>query len=317
MDTKPLGLWEWPTIISITNKNCFCFRMTSKRVLTYLKLDNSNSVLAQFGQCLVSALLKKDEHDDINEVSVNCDLADGQGLVLSHPGPVLLRHPPFCPMYHWKKQVLHKNPGVSVAVAVILESSDTKVLITRRPPHMRTFPNVWVPPGGGSEEAETIQETGLREVLEETGLDLKPILTFSQPLCLWESVYPPLLAKGEPKRHTLVIYLHVLVSKDSKDLIKSIKLDPQETNACAFLNLEQIQLATNYDTKLDTNETLTVHELNGDHLKSLRQSYDLLRAEVPNSGSFDIERISTGTRFALEQFFNKKKRLQNFSNNKL
>ena len=290
--------------------------MTSKRVLTYLKLDNSqNTVLAKFGQCLVSALLKKAEHDQ-NEVSVNCDLA-GQGIVLSHPGPVLLRHPPFCPMYHWKDQVLVSNAGVSVAVAVILESSDSKVLITRRPPHMRTFPNVWVPPGGGSEEAETIQETGLREVLEETGLDLKPILTLCQPLCLWESVYPPLLAKGQPKRHTLVIYLHVLVSQNSNDLIKSIKLDPQETNACAFLDLEQVQLATDYDTKLDTNETLTVHELVGDQLKSLEQSYGLLRAEVPSSaGSFDIERISTGTRFALEQFF-KKKNHQNISNNKL
>ena len=279
--------------------------MTSKRVLTYLKLDNSK-VLAQFGQCLVSALLKKDEHEDQNEVSVNCDL-NSQGLVLTHPGPIILRHPPFCPMYHWKDKNLDKNPGVSVAVAVILESSDTKVLITRRPPHMRTFPNVWVPPGGGSEDSETIQETGLREVLEETGLDLKPMMILNEPLCLWESVYPPLLAKGQPKRHTLVIYLHVLVSKNSQDLIEEINLDPQETNACAFLNLDQIHLATNYDLNLDTSDTLTVHELNKGDLNSVQKSYDLLRAEVPNSGSFDIERISTGTRFSLEQFFKKKK----------
>lgn len=280
--------------------------MSTKRVLTYLKLDTSNSVLAQFGQCLVSALLNKDEHDDIHEVSVNCDLAT-KGLVLSHPGPVILRHPPFCPMYHWKDKLpLEKNSGVSVAVAVILESSDSKVLITRRPPHMRTFPNVWVPPGGGCEEAETIHETGLREVLEETGLDLRPIMTHAEPLCLWESVYPPLLAKGDPKRHTIVIYLHISVCKNSDDLIKIIKLDPHETNACAFLDINQVHLATNYDLKLDINEKLEVHELSNDLLNSQLKSYDLLRAEVPNTGNVDIERISTGTRFALEQFFKKK-----------
>lgn len=38
--------------------------------------------------------------------------------------------------------------GVAVAVAVILESSDGKVLMTQRAQHMRSFPRAWVPPGG-------------------------------------------------------------------------------------------------------------------------------------------------------------------------
>lgn len=37
---------------------------------------------------------------------------------------------------------------VAVAVAVILESSDGKVLMTQRAKHMRSFPQAWVPPGG-------------------------------------------------------------------------------------------------------------------------------------------------------------------------
>ena len=36
---------------------------------------------------------------------------------------------------------------MKVAVTVLLQSSDGQVLVTRRPEHMRTFPNVWVPPG--------------------------------------------------------------------------------------------------------------------------------------------------------------------------
>ena len=39
-----------------------------------------------------------------------------------------------------------------------LESSDTKVLLTRRPPHMRTFPNVWVPPGTELNEFNFVQK---------------------------------------------------------------------------------------------------------------------------------------------------------------
>ena len=37
--------------------------------------------------------------------------------------------------------------GIDVGCAVILESGDGKILLTRRATHLRTFPNVWVPPG--------------------------------------------------------------------------------------------------------------------------------------------------------------------------
>lgn len=37
---------------------------------------------------------------------------------------------------------------------------------------MRTFPGVWVPPGGHIEPDETLLEGGLRELSEETGLKL-------------------------------------------------------------------------------------------------------------------------------------------------
>ena len=40
-----------------------------------------------------------------------------------------------------------KSRGVAVGVAVLLQSSDGHILLTRRAQHMRTFPSVWVPPG--------------------------------------------------------------------------------------------------------------------------------------------------------------------------
>ena len=38
--------------------------------------------------------------------------------------------------------------GIDVGAVVILETSDNKILLTKRAMHMRTFPGVWVPPGG-------------------------------------------------------------------------------------------------------------------------------------------------------------------------
>lgn len=65
-----------------------------------------------------------------------------------------MQHPPFCPVQHLDEDGIASldpeiyNRGVDVGVAVILESSDNRLLLTRRAPHMRTFPKTWVPPGG-------------------------------------------------------------------------------------------------------------------------------------------------------------------------
>jgi ADP-ribose pyrophosphatase YjhB (NUDIX family) len=55
--------------------------------------------------------------------------------------------------------------GLAVIVAVI---DDGKVLLTKR----EDF-EVWCLPGGGVEEGESLAEAGIREVKEETGLDVE------------------------------------------------------------------------------------------------------------------------------------------------
>ena len=64
------------------------------------------------------------------------------------------QHPPFCPVLHLSDEEYQtlpdeiKNRGVDVGVVTLVESQDGSVLMTRRSQHMRTFPGVWVPPGG-------------------------------------------------------------------------------------------------------------------------------------------------------------------------
>ena len=123
-------------------------------------------------------------------------------LILSKDSPSsasasLLTHPPFCPMHCLSpadKSLLPASTvqrGVNVGVVVILESRDGEVLVTRRAKHMRTFPGIWVPPGGHIELGETLLEAGMRELqVSETDLTLTVCLArrrLAWPCPLWWS----------------------------------------------------------------------------------------------------------------------------------
>ena len=56
------------------------------------------------------------------------------------------------------------------AVCMAILSGDGKILVSRRPKHMRKFPLAWVLPGGHMEKNETFEQSVIREVYEETGI---------------------------------------------------------------------------------------------------------------------------------------------------
>ena len=101
---------------------------------------------------------------------------------------------------------------------------------------MRTFPGIWVPPGGHIEKDESLLEAGLRELHEETGLDIVDNIRNERVLCLWESVYPYMLSMGLPKRHHVVVYLNIKVSVSKSILMEKMRLDKEEVDAGMWLD---------------------------------------------------------------------------------
>lgn len=202
----------------------------SRFVPIYLKKSNQRHVLAQFGECIV------DFFGFSEQVSGYVGLSHEKDGFLVYelensddPQAVLLRHAVECPVYKMTDKtslsIESRDKGVGMGVAILLTTSDQCVLVTRRAPHMRTFPGVWVPPGGHVEPGESLLAAGLRELKEETGLEMKD--TSFNLLGLWESVYPHKLEYGTPIRQHIVVYLMLRSHLSSLELTDHIRVHKQ------------------------------------------------------------------------------------------
>lgn len=203
--------------------------------------------------------------------------------------------PSFCPFKHIKSDSfdsLKENEFIPVACVGLLVSFDKKVLLTRRPAHMRAFPLIWVPPGGHVDPHENLERTVQREVLEETGIEMPLPIT---PIMAWESTYPVRLDVGLPRKHHLVLYFVGISHETSESLSKRVLLSEDEadgymwmskTTASKLFSQDFEQLCGHiYDplTKQFTSKTYEINDFVDDNKK---------------------ERISTGTRYALNTWSN-------------
>ncbi|XP_044889353.1 nucleoside diphosphate-linked moiety X motif 17 isoform X1 [Felis catus] len=195
----------------------------------------------------------------------HCGLKRGRLVLSDGPFPgssarLPLQRPPFCPFAALDQQLrtpgaeLPSNRGVDLGVAVLLQSSDQSVLLTRRTRTLSVSPNVWVPPGGHVGLDEELLDGGLRELQEETGLQL-PHGQFSWvPLGLWESAYPPRLSWGLPRYHHIILYLLVVSWESQQQLQARIQPNPSEVSAFMWLGPE---IAAAVAAAEDGTETLT------------------------------------------------------------
>lgn len=291
------------------------------RVLVHLRRATQEAPYscARFSECILDSL------GLAGEGLVECSLQDNRLLLQSpaesniststgntKPSLYKIMHPPFCPIHHLDEEGRDCLPpeiverGVDVGVAVLLESSDHKLLLTHRAEHMRTFPSIWVPPGGHVEDGESLEEAALRELEEETGLLVtEEERKSSHILGLWESVFPPVLSMGDPKRHHIVVYLHITLGKTSEQLNKEFKLCPEEVDAAAWLSVNLIRLAAFNEDQDDKSEADDCSELipvtlvnkDGEHVEGTVESSTLTRTQ--ESHQLTPGRISTGSRYAL------------------
>lgn len=285
---------------------------SGRRVMTYLKSSqNVAPVTAKFSQCIVDILNNHSNSED-NSVNVNCELK-GDNLILmkSESSDLVLRHPPMCPLRHFKPDETVNDSGVRIGVVAVLESSDNRVLITRRAAHMRTFPGVWVPPGGGIDPGESLLEASIRELQEETGLILNEANSRSHTLCLWESVFPPIIEWGDPRRHHVVIYFHIKVNETHTEMDEKIQLQPEEVDASIWLDQTKAELVVfgidKDELPQGMEKTFKMKVLDPDTktMSDVDCPTEMLMAKVPLKGNVDVQRVSSGTKFALHQWLEK------------
>ncbi|KAF2071135.1 hypothetical protein CYY_007541 [Polysphondylium violaceum] len=231
---------------------------------------------------------------------------------------------------HKDLQIEKKYPPIKVGVAVLLEDSFNRILLTKRSPLLRIFPNAWVLPGGHMEINESIFETGLRELYEETGVDLikNRESMDSIDICgVFESAYPVLLPKDKlPVDHHIVVFVNIKLKNDIDP--NSIKLQETEVSMGAWIPKSTLSLLLNNTfTEYDDNDSNINNNNNNNNSisssssssSSIEKEFDIISTfqdatktpdPIPSvdqlkQGFFNQdEKIATGTIFILKQYLN-------------
>lgn len=282
-----------------------------RKILVYLSVENAVPQCARFVQSITGHFTGSLE----DEVEVHCSLENNRFILRAgEKGGVPLKRASFCPFKYLSITEAAAIPldvlsrGVDVGVAVLLQSANQKVLLTRRASCLRIFPSVWVPPGGHVELDEELLDAGLRELREETGLKLKPEDVSPQLLGLWESVYPPMLSRGMPQRHHVVTYMLLHCSLTHQQLQANLRPEPAEVSGCLWVDAPLVKaIVSAVDGAEDSGisleglpPTISVSEVSaGGKLTESVLPASILCNRAPASGQ-DIERVSTGTKYALE-----------------
>jgi len=275
------------------------------------KYQGGGEVPASFERCVLTAMGCSE-----NQMLAGYSYSNGRLEIYPSAQGVKFMHPTGCPCRFLTGSDIANIPesttrqGVKVAVAGLLESSDGHVLLTRRAQHMRTFPCVWVPPGGHVEPGETLNQAFLRELSEETGLTFSEGDVNLSTLGLWESVFPPILSNGLPVRHHVIVYFLARAQEDHRTLQGRLSLQHKEVDASTWLDEATATEAAQSDDFGQSRKVpqryfkATVIENSQPVEKNLPLS--ILMSSLPPSGANaqerNIERLSTGTKFALRQW---------------
>jgi len=140
-----------------------------------------------------------------------------------------------------------ERPPRLAAVALLVSSG--RVLLTRRPRTMRTFPGAWVLPGGSVDSTdESLRAAALRELAEETGVVVPEDAANLAPLGFWESCYPTSVDSWKQARldngrraHHLVAFFEVHSASASE---LELKLSSEEVDAACWVRILYFSVCT-------------------------------------------------------------------------
>lgn len=125
---------------------------------------------------------------------------------------------------------MYKSPSLTVD-AVITCQNDSIILIKRK---KEPYKGSWALPGGFVEYGETVESAALREVKEETGLEIE--------LCDIVGVYSD--PKRDPRGHTVTIcYLAVETGGE-------LKADTDASDVCSISKKDILKLKLAFDHDL-------------------------------------------------------------------
>ncbi|XP_036439296.1 nucleoside diphosphate-linked moiety X motif 17 [Colossoma macropomum] len=284
-----------------------------RKILVHLSKDNAAPQCARFVQSITGHFTGSVD----DQATVNCSLENNRFVLCegSQEGGVPLKRAPFCPikfLSHSEAASLPPdtlNRGVDVGVAVLLETANQRLLLTRRAATLRIFPNVWVPPGGHVEMDEKLLDAGLRELREETGLKLNPEdISSTRLLGLWESVYPPMLSRGLPQRHHIVTYMLLSSRLTDLQLQSCLRPEPGEVSGCVWADVGLVKAIisavdgeeNSVHLPADLPQYVSVMEVSPVGELSESMVPVLVFCNRATAQGEDVERVSTGTKFALE-----------------
>jgi len=75
--------------------------------------------------------------------------------------------------YKYGDKAKYEGGLIRLASCMVLQDEHDKVLLTKRSQNLRIFPGAWVLPGGHIDLGESLEECVIREILEETGVQIE------------------------------------------------------------------------------------------------------------------------------------------------
>jgi len=206
----------------------------------------------------------------------------------------------------------NNKPFAQLAVVGLVLDDYGRLLVTRRPSYMRSFPGAWVLPGGGVQATDESLEAALsREVQEETGLSIDE--SHWKYASLWESVYPSTILPGSTTHKNIQAHHLCIYMIGKADYVSELELCEKEVDAAVWLEpvmLQNILRATHDYTaaarrKMEA-QTTTIQSIRSDRLEREMIRYQDLVGIYPQrrvQRPEELFGLAQGSLFAMEEAF--------------